>query len=275
PMMALDPALLAFDVDASESRIFVTKQGELVAIVLWDFFTSEEALVWLDAVVLETMGVQKSIRVHYDQHCLEDPGKLVQVGYSAGSRSSPKFDWVKNLLSAQHTPEVVEAMNVKASSACAFVWNLIRSWLPTEVIEDFEKFITDAELVCMDADSLMAKAAGKGVYTVNIREDQFNFHKAELAPATGVFAENYSQAMHHKHQPHKFAVSLTTDHSTGAEAGGHFFISKYGIQIHRAPNTLVVWISSEPHGTSLQDFSPQDEEPDFSQRGIAFVTPPG
>jgi hypothetical protein len=126
---------------------------------------------------------------------LEDPGKLVQVGYLAGSRSLPKFDWVKNLLSAQHTPEVVEAMNVKASLACAFVWNLICLRLPTEVIEDFEKFITDAKLVCMDADSLMAKAAGKGVYTVNIGEDQFDFHKAELALPTGLFAENYSRCV--------------------------------------------------------------------------------
>ncbi|KAF8230741.1 hypothetical protein L208DRAFT_1280486 [Tricholoma matsutake] len=262
PMMALDPALLAFDVDASESCIFVTKQGELVAIVLWDFCTSEEALMWLDAVVLETVGVRKSIR-------LEDPGKLVQVGYSAGSRSSPKFDWVKNLLSARHTPEVVEAMNVKASSACAFVWNLICSRLPTEVIEDFEKFITDAKLVHMDADSLMLKQLEK-VYTLSTSG---RTHKVELAPATGVFAENYSQAMHHEHQPHKFAVLLTTERSAGAEAGGHFFISKYGIRIRGAQNTLVVCISSEPHGTSLQDFSPQGEEPDFSQRGIAFVTP--
>jgi hypothetical protein len=70
PMMALNPALLAFDVDASESRIFVTKQGELVAIILQDFCTSEEALAWLDAVVLETVGVRKSIRVCYDQHCV-------------------------------------------------------------------------------------------------------------------------------------------------------------------------------------------------------------
>ena len=79
--------------------------------------------------------------------------------------------------------------------------------------------------------------------------------------------------MHHEHQPHKFAVSLMTEGSAGAEAGGHFFISKYGIRICGAPNTLVVWIPSKPHGTSLQDFSPQDAEPDFSQRGIAFVTP--
>ncbi|KAF8234890.1 hypothetical protein L208DRAFT_1259521, partial [Tricholoma matsutake] len=70
PMMTLDPALLAFDVDASESRIFVTEQGELVAIILRDFCTSEEALAWLDAVVLKTVGVRKSIRVRYNQHCV-------------------------------------------------------------------------------------------------------------------------------------------------------------------------------------------------------------
>jgi hypothetical protein len=124
---------------------------------------------------------------------LEDPGKLVQVGYSAGSRSSPKFDWVKNLLSKRHSAEAIEDMNIKTSSACAFMWNLVRSRLPAEVVDDFANFITDAELVRMDANSVMMEADGKGVYTVNIGEDQFDFHKAELAPLTAVFAENYSR----------------------------------------------------------------------------------
>ena len=86
-------------------------------------------------------------------------------------------------------------MNVKASSACAFVWNLIRSHLPAEVVADFENFITDAELLRMDANSVMAEADGKGVYTVNIGGDQFDFHKAELAPPSAVFAENYSRCV--------------------------------------------------------------------------------
>ena len=83
---------------------------------------------------------------------------------------------------------------------------------------------------------------------------------------------NWFRAIHHEKQPHKFAVSLTTERSRGDEAGGHFYISKYGIRIRGAPNTLVVWIPSELHGTSLQDFSPLDKDPAFSQRGLAFVT---
>lgn len=100
---------------------------------------------------------------------------------------------MKNLLSNCHSAEAIRDMNVKASSACAFVWNLIRSRLPAEVIDDFENFITAAGLVRMDANSVMAEADGKGAYTVNIGDDQFDFHKADLAPPTAVFAENYSR----------------------------------------------------------------------------------
>ena len=49
-------------------------------------------------------------------------------------------------------------------------------------------------------------------------------------------------------------------------------MSKYGIRIAGAPNSLVVWIPSEPHDTSLQNFSPTDKDPGFFQRGLAFVT---
>jgi len=49
-------------------------------------------------------------------------------------------------------------------------------------------------------------------------------------------------------------------------------MSKYRIRIAGASNTLVAWKPSEPHGTSLQDFSPEDEDPSFFQRGLAFVT---
>ena len=49
-------------------------------------------------------------------------------------------------------------------------------------------------------------------------------------------------------------------------------MSKYGIRIAGAPDSLVAWIPTEPHGTSLQNFSPADAVPDFSQKGLAFVT---
>lgn len=89
---------------------------------------------------------------------------------------------------------------------------------------------------------------------------------------TAKSAEISFRAIHCEKQPHRFAVSLTTKRNAGDEAGGHFLVPNYGIRIRGAPNTLVAWIPSEPHGTSLQDYSPQEEEPTFSQRGIAFVT---
>jgi hypothetical protein len=53
---------------------------------------------------------------------LGDPGKLVQIGYSAGSRDAAAFYGVKNLLSTRHD---VEDKNVKGGSVCAFFWNMM------------------------------------------------------------------------------------------------------------------------------------------------------
>ena len=57
------------------------------------------------------------------------------------------------------------------------------------------------------------------------------------------------------------------------EAGGHFFLAKYGIRIIAAANTCVVWKPSTAHGTSLQDLDPLDENPPCIQTGLAIVTP--
>jgi hypothetical protein len=129
-----------------------------------------------------------------DNFQLDDPGKLVLFGYSAGSRNAPAFDWVKNLTST-HTSGAAEAKNIEASSVCALVWNMIRSRLPDEVVEDFDKFVSGEGLMRMDAKSAMAGEGSKGNYTVQIGETQFNFCGAELAPPTGVFAENYSRSV--------------------------------------------------------------------------------
>ncbi|KAF8057457.1 hypothetical protein FPV67DRAFT_1456085 [Lyophyllum atratum] len=56
------------------------------------------------------------------------------------------------------------------------------------------------------------------------------------------------------------------------DAGGNFYLAKYGIRVEAAPNTLVFWMPAELHGTSLLDHSPYDAAPDFIQRGAAIVT---
>jgi hypothetical protein len=68
-------------------------------------------------------------------------------------------------------------------------------------------------------------------------------------------------------------MSWTLARSHGPEAGGNFFIARYRIRVEGAPNSLVIWRPEDWHGTSLQDFSPSSEVPEFTQRGVAIVTP--
>ena len=49
-------------------------------------------------------------------------------------------------------------------------------------------------------------------------------------------------------------------------------MARFGVRIQQAPNTLIVWIPSDAHGTSLPDVHPDEVTPAFYQRGLAFVT---
>ena len=79
--------------------------------------------------------------------------------------------------------------------------------------------------------------------------------------------------MHKEHQPHKYAIAWTVRRDHPPEAGGHFYIGTYKMRIQAAPNTLVVWLPTDIHGTSLQDLDPKEENPQFLQTGLAIVTP--
>jgi hypothetical protein len=48
-------------------------------------------------------------------------------------------------------------------------------------------------------------------------------------------------------------------------------MARYEIQIAAAPNSVVVWIPSELHETSLQNVSPQVAAPNFFQKDMSFV----
>ena len=56
--------------------------------------------------------------------------------------------------------------------------------------------------------------------------------------------------------------------------GGNFFLSRWGIRILQAPDTVVVWMPESPHGTSLQRLDPRGKRPEFLQTGLALVTSP-
>lgn len=81
------------------------------------------------------------------------------------------------------------------------------------------------------------------------------------------------RAMHFEYQPHRFGISWTVRRDHPPDAGGHFYLGSYRIRVQAAPNTLVIWVPTDIHGTSLQNLDPNDENPAFIQTGIAIVTP--
>lgn len=78
---------------------------------------------------------------------------------------------------------------------------------------------------------------------------------------------------HRESAPHKYAIFWTTHRSFQPDDGGHFFIADYGIRIHGASNTLVVWQPKHWHGTTLSAKDPQSTDLDFRQSGLSIVTP--
>lgn len=81
PMHLLDPSQLKFDILPHQSYVLRTPEPDnrLVGIVLRDFCPADDLLDALHDIIQLSVGARKSIR-------LEDPGNLVQIGYSAGAR---------------------------------------------------------------------------------------------------------------------------------------------------------------------------------------------
>ncbi|TFK60762.1 hypothetical protein BDN72DRAFT_778991, partial [Pluteus cervinus] len=242
--------------------------GKIIAIVIYNFCKSDPTVQWVMRCLERGVHFKKSVR-------LEDPGSLVLMGYTAGARSRPYFYWARNVRSKKFDTEM-DQFNHESSSVFALFWNLCRAHLPDEIISGIQNFL-DTGIPRMDAGGAMATghAPGTGHYTVQPTPDvSFTFHEAQLAPPTGVFACNYSRAVHYENQPHDYSISWTLARSDPPTAGGNFFISQYGIRVEQAPNTVVVWMPKQPHGTSLQHLDPFDKEPPFLQTGLAFVTSP-
>ncbi|KJA15089.1 hypothetical protein HYPSUDRAFT_109030, partial [Hypholoma sublateritium FD-334 SS-4] len=259
PIMNLDPTNLVRDVGPGESACFRTKSGKLVGLVIRNFCASEAAVAYADATAAAQLPDRRNIR--------EDTGKLVQVGWSAGSRSAPQFDWVKNLATRLSTEEA-ETSNIEASCLFALAWQMMRHILPPEVIADFDNFVAGTGIPRMNGAGHLAS----GTYQVVIDGNQFLFQNAELAPPGGVIGQNYSRPIHYETQPHAFAVMWTTHRTPNTPDGCHFYLARYGIRIQQASNTLIVWRPEEEHGSSLPDVSPKESNPVFCQRGVAFVT---
>lgn len=92
-----------------------------------------------------------------------------------------------------------------------------------------------------------------------------------------VHSLTYVRHVHNEKQPHKWSISFTTNRTwdkdfPSVDAGGHFYITEYGIRVRAAANTLIAWQPKDWHGTSLPLMNPVDSSKEYHQRGLAFVT---
>ena len=131
---------------------------------------------------------------------MDDPGNLVQIGFSAGSRHAPNFDWARNITRKDLPKEVITDFNYRSSSAFALFWNLCKDALPREIIGSFHTFFEENDMLHMNPADGAAKdfANGEnhlvtGDYTIQIGDEKFVFKNVELAPPSGVFGRNYAR----------------------------------------------------------------------------------
>ena len=125
---------------------------------------------------------------------LADPGKIVQVGVSAGARSKPSLDWVKNIIT-KHSGSFVDHLDCKTAHAFSLLWMLIRRRLPDELSDDLVTWMAETGIYRMNKEVVQGfrEKTDTGEIELDIGGNSFNFQWAELAPPSGVMAANYSR----------------------------------------------------------------------------------
>ena len=202
PILRLDEEKLQLTIGANESVLVCDAEtGELVMAILRNFVGQPAVLNWLDGIITEEVKYRKNIRVrsspyrpymHLTFMKLEDPGKLVQVGFSTGARSKPSFHWVRNIPSKTVKAETADKLDQDSAAAFSLVWTLLKKKLPPVIISDTEEWIAKTDVPRMSKE-VLGENGDIGPIRIYVQDDSFNLHNAELAPPTGVMAQNYAR----------------------------------------------------------------------------------
>ncbi|KAH6890911.1 hypothetical protein BKA70DRAFT_1120080, partial [Coprinopsis sp. MPI-PUGE-AT-0042] len=204
----------------------------------------------------------------------EDPGQLVQIGWTTGARNDPKFDAARNLLRRNEDTTEADKENAYAS---AFFWRRVQLLHPPEVGNSIAAFYKEHDIPRLDP-NWPASRRVNGPVTLPSGIEPITFEDIEFGPGCVIMTERYSRPVHRETQPHEWAVLWTTLRSGTDPQGGHFYIPSYGVCIRMAEDTSIAWKPSDFHTTSLGSYDPEiaferhEDDETMNQQGMAFVT---
>ncbi|KAF8467859.1 hypothetical protein BDZ91DRAFT_782503 [Kalaharituber pfeilii] len=203
-------------------------------------FGGSQLAGWVDNIAAKATEVGKSVRVN-------DPGKMVPQGYTAGNISKPVFDWVKNL-QAKYSDSDKKEHYQQVSAAFAIFSNLMREKLPKSIISDFEEFLTATGIPRMHYPDTPP------IFSVALDGFTHTFSQQPLAPPSGQTTTNYVRYIHREINATKYLSFWITGRNGNVEekeSGGNFYFSQYGICVKQATDTCGVFRPKDYPGTSL------------------------
>lgn len=268
PVERMDPDRIIRTIPPELScLIFDVDTKELVASIVRNFSRSQTLLDWAKETIDLAVAMRRSAR-------LEDPGLLILIGFTAGSRSHPLFALARNLRRKNIDTTEADIRNAVASAIFAKHTQMLH---PIEVWTDMEAYHRKHSIPHLDSKwpksceasgPLALPAPGGG--TITVRD-------IEHGPGCAIMSQNYARPVHFEDHPHKWAVSWTTLRAGTKPSGSNFFVPSYGLRIMQATDTSIAWRPSDYHTTSLGSWDPtiawsRGVDPTFIQQGIAFVT---
>ncbi|TEB27192.1 hypothetical protein FA13DRAFT_1594884, partial [Coprinellus micaceus] len=269
PLMQLDPARIQMSIPKDLSCcIYDKKTGTVVYVVIRQFANHRSILDWAKRVVHRAAITCKSIR-------LEDPGSLIQVMYSAGSRSAPAFGIVRNVAASVSQADRDEA-NRDIASLFSYVWLRAKGLFPAEIIDDFVEFYARYNIPRFDPDWPYSRTS-TGPVKLPCGLGSISFSDVERSPGLGVLHDRYARAVHHERHGHRWALSWMSNRWGSNPAGGHFYLCNYALESRAAEDTAWAWHPREWHATGVSNFEPTFDIPELfdevhNQCGVAFVS---
>ncbi|TEB19572.1 hypothetical protein FA13DRAFT_1820850 [Coprinellus micaceus] len=241
--------------------------NEVVLVVVRNFCANGAILAGIALAGSRALSCRNNVRS-------EDPGSIVQAGFTAGSLSAPTFGLARNFASrAKGAAKAERASNDELAAALAYFWARAKSRFPSEVIEDVEGFYDAHSIPRFDPNWPFSATTTASLF-LTIAGYPVSIPSAERAPGCAVIAEGYARPVHREGQPHRWAIGWNYRREGATLIGGHFYCSKYATEMRAAHDTAWSWSPLIFHTTGLSNAHPSTFNSEgFKLEGFAFVTP--